>query len=74
MSATGQEKVRQGFGPVLETFKTVPFNNVEQLEASIDEEVGAIMLEVIQGEGESTKLPLNSPKQSLIYVNPREYY
>ncbi|WP_342567590.1 acetylornithine transaminase [Psychrobacillus sp. FSL K6-4046] len=51
MSATGQEKVRQGFGPVLETFKTVPFNNVEQLEASIDEEVGAIMLEVIQGEG-----------------------
>ncbi|MEK4523165.1 acetylornithine transaminase [Psychrobacillus sp. FSL W7-1493] len=56
MSATGQEKVRQGFGPVLETFKTVPFNNVEQLEASIDEEVGAIMLEVIQGEGGVNKV------------------
>ena len=51
MSATGQEKVRQGFGPLLETFRTVPFNNVEQLEAAIDDEVGAIMLEVIQGEG-----------------------
>ncbi|MCM3356489.1 acetylornithine transaminase [Psychrobacillus sp. MER TA 171] len=56
MSATGQEKVRQGFGPVLETFKTLPFNNVEQLEASIDEEVGAIMLEVIQGEGGVNKV------------------
>ncbi|WP_342560277.1 acetylornithine transaminase [Psychrobacillus sp. FSL W7-1457] len=56
MSATGQEKVRQGFGPVLETFKTVPFNNVEKLEAAIDDEVGAIMLEVIQGEGGINKV------------------
>ena len=51
MSATGQDKVRQGFGPLLETFRTVPFNNVEQLESAIDDEVAAIMLEVIQGEG-----------------------
>ena len=56
MSATGQEKVRQGFGPVLETFRTVPFNNVEKLEATIDDEVGAIMLEVIQGEGGVNKV------------------
>ncbi|QEY20728.1 acetylornithine transaminase [Psychrobacillus sp. AK 1817] len=56
MSATGQEKVRQGFGPVLETFRTIPFNNVEKLEAAIDDEVGAIMLEVIQGEGGVNKV------------------
>lgn len=56
MSATGQEKVRQGFGPVLETFRTVPFNNVEKLEPAIDDEVGAIMLEVIQGEGGVNKV------------------
>ncbi|MBD7943300.1 acetylornithine transaminase [Psychrobacillus sp. Sa2BUA9] len=56
MSATGQEKVRQGFGPVLETFRTVPFNDVEKLEAAIDDEVGAIMLEVIQGEGGVNKV------------------
>lgn len=56
MSATGQEKVRQGFGPVLETFRTVPFNDVEKLEAVIDDEVGAIMLEVIQGEGGVNKV------------------
>lgn len=51
MSATGQEKVRQGFGPLLETFRKVPFNDSEQLENAIDESVAAIMLEVIQGEG-----------------------
>ncbi|WP_427138213.1 acetylornithine transaminase [Psychrobacillus psychrodurans] len=51
MSATGQDKVRNGFGPLLETFRTVPFNDVTALEAVIDDEVGAIMLEVIQGEG-----------------------
>lgn len=51
MSATGQDKVRQGFGPLLETFRTVPFNDITALEAVIDDEVAAIMLEVIQGEG-----------------------
>ncbi|MFB5086113.1 acetylornithine transaminase [Psychrobacillus sp. PGGUH221] len=51
MSATGQDKVRNGFGPLLDTFRTVPFNDIEQLESAIDEKVAAIMLEVIQGEG-----------------------
>lgn len=51
MSATGQDKVRQGFGPLLETFRTIPFNDIPALEAAIDDEVAAIMLEVIQGEG-----------------------
>jgi len=51
MSATGQDKVRQGFGPLLETFRTIPYNDKEQLEAAIDDDVAAIMLEAIQGEG-----------------------
>ncbi|WP_432360005.1 acetylornithine transaminase [Sporosarcina sp. UB5] len=51
MAATGQEKIKQGFGPMLETFKTVPFNDVAKLEAVINDDVAAIMLEVIQGEG-----------------------
>ncbi|MBE1555374.1 acetylornithine transaminase [Sporosarcina limicola] len=51
MSATGQDKVRQGFGPLLETFRIVPYNDIQQLEAAIDNDVAAIMLEVIQGEG-----------------------
>ncbi|TQR21213.1 acetylornithine transaminase [Psychrobacillus vulpis] len=56
MSATGQEKVRQGFGPLLDTFRTIPFNDVDQLEALIDDGVAAIMLEVIQGEGGVNKV------------------
>ncbi len=51
MSATGQDKVRQGFGPLLETFRIIPYNDKQQLEAAIDDDVAAIMLEVIQGEG-----------------------
>lgn len=51
MAATGQDKIKQGFGPMLETFKTVPFNDFVMLEAAIDDDVAAIMLEVIQGEG-----------------------
>ncbi|WOV86339.1 acetylornithine transaminase [Sporosarcina oncorhynchi] len=51
MAATGQEKVKLGFGPMLDTFRTIPFNDVNALEAAIDEDVAAIMLEVIQGEG-----------------------
>ncbi|WP_042474569.1 acetylornithine transaminase [Bacillus ndiopicus] len=51
MSATGQDKVRNGFGPLVEQFTTLPFNDVAALEAAIDETVAAIMLEPIQGEG-----------------------
>ncbi|MDN4607844.1 acetylornithine transaminase [Sporosarcina highlanderae] len=51
MAATGQEKIKQGFGPMLESFRTVPFNDPAALIAAIDDDVAAIMLEVIQGEG-----------------------
>ncbi|MEO4051914.1 acetylornithine transaminase [Solibacillus sp. CAU 1738] len=51
MSATGQDKVRKGFGPLVEHFTTLPFNDVAALEATIDDSVAAIMLEVVQGEG-----------------------
>lgn len=51
MSATGQEKVKTGFGPLVETFLTIPFNDVAALEEAVNDDVAAIMLEVIQGEG-----------------------
>ncbi|PPA69785.1 acetylornithine transaminase [Jeotgalibacillus proteolyticus] len=51
MSATGQEKVKQGFGPLLESFRTVPFNDKEALVNAADDQVAAILIEVIQGEG-----------------------
>jgi len=51
MSATGQGKIHNGFGPLVEKFTILPFNNVAALEAIIDDSVAAIMLEMIQGEG-----------------------
>ncbi|MEK5530080.1 acetylornithine transaminase [Viridibacillus sp. FSL R5-0468] len=51
MSATGQAKVQQGFGPLVNKFIHVPFNDVKALEAVVNDEVAAIMLEVVQGEG-----------------------
>ncbi len=51
MSATGQEKIKYGYGPMLETFVYVPYNDLESLKAVMSEEVAAVMLEVVQGEG-----------------------
>ncbi|GLC88214.1 acetylornithine transaminase [Lysinibacillus piscis] len=51
MSATGQSKIHNGFGPLVEKFTILPFNDVAALEAAIDDSVAAIMLEMIQGEG-----------------------
>lgn len=51
LSATGQEKIRVGFDPLLEGFRYVPFNDLETLESAIEESVCAVMLEPIQGEG-----------------------
>lgn len=51
MSATGQDKVRNGFGPLVSEFITLPYNDVEALQAAVDDSIAAIMLELIQGEG-----------------------
>ncbi len=51
LSATGQEKIRKGFDPVLAGFDFVPFNDVQALRARINPSTCAVMLEPIQGEG-----------------------
>lgn len=51
MSATGQDKIKHGYGPMLETFVYVPYNDVEAVKNAMGEDVAAIMLEVVQGEG-----------------------
>jgi acetylornithine aminotransferase len=51
LSATGQEKIRKGFDPLLEGFRFVPFNNLGDLKSAVDGSVCAVMLEPIQGEG-----------------------
>jgi acetylornithine/N-succinyldiaminopimelate aminotransferase len=51
LSATGQEKVRKGFDPILEGFDFVAFNDIEELSCAIGPATCAVMLEPIQGEG-----------------------
>ncbi|KAB7705274.1 acetylornithine transaminase [Bacillus aerolatus] len=51
MAATGQDKIKTGFGPMLETFEYVPLNDLQALEKAFDKETAALMFEVIQGEG-----------------------
>ncbi len=51
LSATGQEKIRQGYEPLLEGFDFVPFNDARALAGAIDEQTCAVLLEPIQGEG-----------------------
>ncbi len=51
IAATGQDKVKEGFGPLLQKFITVPYNDCKALEKVANKEVAAIMLEVVQGEG-----------------------
>ncbi|MGG1679774.1 acetylornithine transaminase [Neobacillus sp. NRS-1170] len=51
MSATGQDKIKHGFGPMLETFVYVPYNDIEAIKKEIGNDAAAVMIEVIQGEG-----------------------
>ncbi len=51
LSATGQEKIKKGFEPVLTGFDFVPFNDADALRSKIDPTTCAVMLEPIQGEG-----------------------
>ena len=53
LSATGNPKVQQGFGPLVEGFVRVPLNDLAALEtvARHNPNVVAVFLETIQGEG-----------------------
>jgi LysW-gamma-L-lysine/LysW-L-ornithine aminotransferase len=51
LSATFNKKYRQGFEPLVPGFSHVPYNNIEALEKTVNEETAAVILEVIQGEG-----------------------
>lgn len=51
ITATGQPKYQQGFEPLPGGFGYVPFNDTAALQAAVDENTAAILLEPIQGEG-----------------------
>jgi len=51
MTATAQPKHHEGLLPLLPGFVYVPFNDVTALESAFSNEVAAVMVEPIQGEG-----------------------
>jgi len=51
VTATAQPKYHEGFLPLLPGFVYVPFNNIAALEKAFTDEVAAVMVEPIQGEG-----------------------
>ncbi len=51
LSATGQEKLRRDFEPVVPGFSYAELNDMDSVYRLVDEETGGVILEVIQGEG-----------------------
>ncbi|GIO07312.1 acetylornithine aminotransferase [Brevibacillus reuszeri] len=51
LTATGQDKVKDGFAPLPQGFVTVPYNDLAAVQAAITDKTCAIMLELVQGEG-----------------------
>jgi len=51
LSATGQEKLKEGFGSMLTGFKHIEWNDSEALKKAVNKKTAAIMLEPIIAEG-----------------------
>lgn len=51
LTATGQKKYQEGFGPLPAGFDYVPYNDIAALEEMMSDKTAAVMLEPIQGEG-----------------------
>ena len=51
VTATAQPKYHEGFLPMLAGFEYIPFNDVDALKKAFSDEVAAVMIEPIQGEG-----------------------
>lgn len=57
IAAGGQEKYLEGFGPKVEGFDQVPFDDLDAAEKAIGPETAAILVETIQGEGGIRSFP-----------------
>ncbi len=50
IAATGQDKIKKGFEPIMDGFRHVPFNDLDAVKAAIGPKTAAILVEPIQGE------------------------
>jgi acetylornithine/N-succinyldiaminopimelate aminotransferase len=51
LAATGNKKYLDGFGPPVEGFDQVPFDDLEAVKKAVGPETAAILIEPVQGEG-----------------------
>ncbi|VGO14978.1 Acetylornithine aminotransferase [Pontiella desulfatans] len=51
LTATGQDKVQIGFGPLPEGFVYANFNDIQSIEDAIGSKTAAVLVEALQGEG-----------------------
>lgn len=51
LTATGQEKIQNGFAPLMPGFSYLPYNDMEALEELGELKPAAVLLELVQGEG-----------------------
>lgn len=53
LTATGNEKIKEGFGPMLEGFLRVPYNDIKAAEQAFanNPNIVAVLVEPVQGEG-----------------------
>jgi len=51
IAATGQDKVKKGFEPIMPGFRHIPYNDLEAARNAISPATVAIMIEGVQGEG-----------------------
>jgi len=50
-SATGQSSHREKYNPLMPNYRFIEFNDIDDLEKNLDDQVAAVILEPIQGEG-----------------------
>jgi acetylornithine/N-succinyldiaminopimelate aminotransferase len=55
--AAGNPSYTEGFGPALPGYRTLPYGDMEALEAAITGETCAVLIEPVQGEGGARALP-----------------
>jgi LysW-gamma-L-lysine/LysW-L-ornithine aminotransferase len=51
LSATYNKKYKEAFEPLVPGFSHVAYNNIEALDGAVTEQVAAVILEAVQGEG-----------------------
>ncbi len=51
IAATGQDKVKKGFEPMMSGFRHVPYNDLDAVCGAISPATAAVLIECIQGEG-----------------------